>query len=205
VAKGLACTVGDGIARPCDSRQFLAVAPPLACSEHAITLKRCSTCWPKWWQAGFQQGNRKRPTPRAFSTLLRKLLPFHILGVLWPGAVFKGPTVITMTPKVLRGVYFMLKQIPPISRWQLPNASSIRFRITRSENDYAEVEPKTRTMWVSRRKHAHLASVEKTVAHEMIHLARYLRGHKRWDEHDKTFLKMSEAVSNALGWDPKDL
>jgi predicted SprT family Zn-dependent metalloprotease len=62
-----------------------------------------------------------------------------------------------------------------------------------------------RTSLQSRRlKVGHLDTLVKTVAHEMVHLKRFLDQDPEWTQHDERFLELGNQISAVMGFDPKE-
>ena len=102
-------------------------------------------------------------------------------------------------------VYELLIQLPPIKSWRLPPSADIIFSVRHLPDFYGEYEPGPHKITISSAKHAHLDTVIRTMAHEMIHLHLFLRKDPLWDKHSKTFLDAAAKVSHTLGFDPKEL
>ena len=102
-------------------------------------------------------------------------------------------------------VYELLIQLPPIKSWNLPPSKDIIFSVRHLPDFYGEYEPDPHKITISSAKHAHLDTVIRTMAHEMIHLHLFIRKDPLWDKHSKTFLDAAAKVSTTLGFDPKEL
>jgi hypothetical protein len=102
-------------------------------------------------------------------------------------------------------VYELLIQLPPVKAWRLPPSQEIIFVVRHLQDVYGLYEPDPHKITISSAKHAHLDTVVRTMAHEMIHLHLYLRKDPLWDKHTKTFLDCAAKVSNTLGFDHKEL
>lgn len=112
--------------------------------------------------------------------------------------------MIKVTPATIRASYELLVQLPPFSRWKLPDTKDIEFVATRAVDCYGEYEPE-HIIRVSGAKNGHLDTLLRTVAHEIIHMVRACRGDPNWDKHDDKFAEMAAAVSQNMGFDPKEL
>lgn len=102
-------------------------------------------------------------------------------------------------------VYELLIQLPPIKAWRLPPSKDLIFVVKHLPDVYGMFEPEPHKITISSAKHAHLDTIIRTMAHEMIHLHLFLRKDPGWDKHTKTFLDAAEKVSCTLGFDPKEL
>ena len=102
-------------------------------------------------------------------------------------------------------VYELLIQLPPIKAWRLPPSKDLIFVVRNLPDVYGMFEPEPHKITISSAKHAHLDTVIRTMAHEMIHLHLFLRKDPDWDKHTKVFLDAAEKVSHSLGFDPKEL
>jgi hypothetical protein len=102
-------------------------------------------------------------------------------------------------------VYELLVQLPPIKTWKLPPSKDLLFVVRNMPDVYGMFEPEPHKITISSAKHAHLDTIIRTMAHEMIHLHLFLRKDPLWDKHTKSFLDAAEKVSHTLGFDPKEL
>ena len=102
-------------------------------------------------------------------------------------------------------VYELLIQLPPIKAWRLPPSKDLIFVVRHLPDCYGMFEPEPHKITISSAKHAHLDTVIRTMAHEMIHLHLFIRKDPLWDKHSKTFLDAAAKVSTTLGFDPKEL
>ena len=102
-------------------------------------------------------------------------------------------------------VYELLIQLPPIKAWRLPPSKDILFVVRNMPDIYGMFEPDPHKITLSSAKHAHLDTVIRTIAHEMIHLHLYIRKDHDWDKHTKTLLDCAAKVSHTLCFDPKEL
>ena len=102
-------------------------------------------------------------------------------------------------------VYELLIQLPPIKAWKLPPSKDLIFVVRNMPDVYGMFEPEPHKITISSAKHAHLDTIIRTMAHEMIHLHLYCRKDPDWDKHTKVFLDAAAKVSHTLGFDPKEL
>ena len=112
-----------------------------------------------------------------------------------------------LTPKTLESIYIMLCNCKPFSGWNLPTPEEINFKVT-NETDamgtylYDDEEQKVHTLTISKAKNAHLDTIIRTMAHEIIHMK---RSPNNWHKHDATFRKYAHQIAAELGFDPLEL
>jgi predicted SprT family Zn-dependent metalloprotease len=104
-----------------------------------------------------------------------------------------------LTPETLAAAYTFLRTTRPFSRWKLPPAHEVRFRVTRSSQDAGYC--RAGEIGISARCSAHTESMLATMAHEMIHL--YLDRKKVRSHHGAEFLAAAERVGREHGFDHK--
>lgn len=112
-----------------------------------------------------------------------------------------------LTPKILESVYVMLCNVKPFNRWKLPCPEEIKFRVTSDEDALGTYvyldEIEMHEITISKAKCAHLDTLIKTIAHEIIHLTRGKT--KNYDKHDAYFRRKAHSVATELGFDPLEL
>jgi len=109
-----------------------------------------------------------------------------------------------ITVDTCKAVYRMLSQLPPFNKYQLPRPSEIEFLVVDDPAMYGQYQPEPHCITISSAKMSHLQTLEKTMAHEMVHLILYLEG-KRYELHNKNFYKLTYQIAEIYGWEPKDL
>jgi hypothetical protein len=109
-----------------------------------------------------------------------------------------------ITVETCKAVYRMLTQLPPFNRYELPRPSEIEFVVVDDPQLYGSYCPEPHCITISTAKQSHLITLERTMAHEMVHLILYLQG-KRYELHNKNFYKLTHQVAEIFGWEPKDL
>ncbi len=86
----------------------------------------------------------------------------------------------------------------------LPRPSDIEFLVVDDPDMYGSYSPEPHCIIMSTCKMSHLQTLEKTMAHEMVHLILYLQG-KKYELHNKNFNKLIYQIAEIYGWEPKDL
>jgi hypothetical protein len=109
-----------------------------------------------------------------------------------------------ITVETCRAVYRMLTQLPPFNKYELPRPSEIEFLVVDDPGLYGQYQPEPHCITISTAKQSHLETLERTMAHEMVHLILYLQG-KRYELHNKNFYKLTYQIAAIYGWEPKDL
>jgi hypothetical protein len=112
-----------------------------------------------------------------------------------------------LTAGRLQAIYLMLIKLKPFDAWSMPPAEEIIFQVT-SELDamgtyvFDDLQEK-HIVTISKAKNAHLETVIRTMAHEMIHMK---RGKTRgWNKHDRVFRNHARRIALELGFDPLEL
>jgi hypothetical protein len=98
----------------------------------------------------------------------------------------------------------MLRELPPFNKYELPTPSEIEFLVVDDPAMYGQYQPEPHCITISSAKQSYLQTLEKTMAHEMVHLILYLQG-KRYELHNKNFYKLTYQIAEIYGWEPKDL
>ncbi len=109
-----------------------------------------------------------------------------------------------ITVDTIRAMYAMFTKLPPFNKYQLPRPSEIEFVVVNDPEMYGSYSPQPHCITISTAKCSHLVTMEKTMAHEMVHLILYLQG-KRYELHNKNFHKLTYQIANIYGWEPLDL
>ena len=114
-------------------------------------------------------------------------------------------SALDLSPETISACYDLLRGTRPFSRWRLPEASALKFRVYRSKAERGELEKSgdVLTIGVSERSNGHLYSLLETLAHEMVHLRLIVLGVKSWDAHGAHFDRLAQQVCLAHGFDPK--
>jgi ABC-type oligopeptide transport system ATPase subunit len=112
-----------------------------------------------------------------------------------------------LTAGKLQAIYVMLTNLRPFDAWTMPHTDEIIFQVT-SELDamgtyvFDDLQEK-HVLTISKAKNAHLDTVIRTMAHEMIHMK---RGKTRgWNKHDRVFRNHARRIALELGFDPLEL
>ena len=115
-----------------------------------------------------------------------------------------------LSPETLEACYDLLRTVPPYKRWRLPPGNEIEFKVS-IQRHLLGAHTKTRhykehTIIISAARNRHLATVLRTMAHEMIHLyqAHYNR-ETAGASHNEDFWRCKEKAGRLLGFDPGEL
>ena len=119
---------------------------------------------------------------------------------------------LTLTPEMLENAYEYLRVSPPFSRWNLPHADQVSFRVmgtkdrfghfrgrhrkTRGDDGFSEIAI---SAGMVRSSDVLIA----TMAHEMIHLYQDETGTAR-GHHNPKFHKLAKRVCTLHGFDPEN-
>ncbi len=113
---------------------------------------------------------------------------------------------LPLTPDTLRQAYDLLNTTPPFSRWNLPDADDITFKVVRDKTVagwHTRVGGK-HTIAISASCVGHTARLVETMAHEMIHVHEENARACREDvAHSAAFMKWAALVCKIHGFDPK--
>lgn len=113
-----------------------------------------------------------------------------------------------LTVTRLRGVYAMLLQWPPFSRWKLPAADAVKFEVVglpKTWADYVQLDNGRHRIRFCKEKHWTLEMVVRTMAHEMGHLRQQLIGKltEENDGHNRAFERIEKIICSNLLFDPE--
>jgi len=117
--------------------------------------------------------------------------------------------MLPLTPDMVAAVYECLRQFPPFSRWKLPPADEVEFRVSNQRNTMGEYTRYVRTrehiVIVSSLTVGHFATLASVVAHEMVHLKQAIdkTESKRIGVHNVEFHRLAKQVCKIHGWDYK--
>lgn len=112
-----------------------------------------------------------------------------------------------LTPTILVATYEFFCQVPPFSRWRMPEADEIEFHVVRAMKQAAFADCGVGTtgafcMRFSARRHRHIQTLLMTMAHEMIHLHQKVHGlESRNNDHNENFWKCAKYLCATYGWD----
>lgn len=113
---------------------------------------------------------------------------------------------LALTAERLAAVYSMLRAYPPFSRWSLPPAESVKFRVMKTDKWHADWDIDKRErhhIRVSGKTHGHISSLIASMAHEMIHVRQRVAGTETHGvEHNREFKRLGLQVCRAFGFDP---
>lgn len=104
-----------------------------------------------------------------------------------------------ITPEILAGAYAFLRGTPPFTRWKLPPAHDVKFKVTKSLTDAGYCAGNE--IGLSAKCSAHSHSMLATMAHEMIHLHLDRKGVK--SHHGPDFQRCAKRVCDVHGFDQR--
>lgn len=114
---------------------------------------------------------------------------------------------LRLTPQVLSGAYTYLRATQPFSRWNLPAAEGVRFRVTKAKDYCGQcevIDPGVEyRICISSEHYGYHPGLLITMAHEMVHLSIFRTG-RRDSSHGASFKKRAARVCRIHGFDPKD-
>lgn len=110
-----------------------------------------------------------------------------------------------VTPARLRAIYTMLLHMPPYARWGLAHPEAVKFIVLTDPGDTGSynIVNDRHVVGVNAEVCSDLLHVERTVAHEMIHMRQELLGRRpttRDDQHNREFWRMARLVCRTLGY-----
>lgn len=113
---------------------------------------------------------------------------------------------LRLTPDALEGAYNFLKLVGPFSKWKLPDADDLEFRVTRHKDRFGHFDDRDgkfpfpnisiSSVYV---KGCH--SLIETMAHELVHVSLFIAGDGGWENHGKSFQARARQVCDAMGFD----
>ncbi len=110
---------------------------------------------------------------------------------------------------MVAAVYECLRQFPPFSRWKLPPADEVEFRVSNQRNTMGEYTRYARTsehiVMVSSSTIGHFATLANVVAHEMVHLKQAIdkTEPQKVGWHNAEYRRLAKQVCRIHGWDYK--
>lgn len=116
-----------------------------------------------------------------------------------------------LTPEMMEATYELLRVTPPFAGWGLPDPDDLEFRVlsTRRYTGHfraAKRRGEHHEIGASMRKIGTLATLERVMAHEMIHLQQELKGTTTpGTEHNANFYVLAAEVARHHCFDPKEL
>ena len=109
-----------------------------------------------------------------------------------------------LTPQLLAHMWDCLREMPPFSKWKLPDSDAIEFRTPARDDIFGQfVAPNIVT--VSASLHGHFDTVFKTLAHEAIHVVQHLNKTDNKNQHNADFARRAKAVCKTFGYDFKGI
>lgn len=107
-----------------------------------------------------------------------------------------------MTPELMEASYELLRAAPPFNRWKLPHPDTLMFRVTNSRDMWGGFNAWTngdKEIFVSAFFVRSLDELNRTMAHEMVHLRQDMLG--RRDSHGPFYQRHAALVCRRHGWD----
>ena len=106
-----------------------------------------------------------------------------------------------ITKPLLRASYIFIVESDPRLWAAMPDVKDIPFHVFRANTHCADTDGYQ--IRVSQGRNGHAASVLVSVAHEMTHILRRIRGEKDWDTHGEKFNRIARRICKRCGFDPK--
>lgn len=113
------------------------------------------------------------------------------------------PLVLSL--ETLAAAYDYLRTTEPFSRWNLPDAEDIQFRVVRDRHlrGWYDLDGKRHRISISSSCVGRTDSLIETMAHEMVHLHQRHAGCDDHGEHGRAFRKLADQVCKIHGWDER--
>ncbi len=110
---------------------------------------------------------------------------------------------LPLTPALMEATYEYLRATPPFSRWRLPHADDIEFRVTRHRDRHGQcvTDGDRHIIVASEIKIRRTHSLIELMAHEMVHVHCHRQGEMR-AEHGAVFRRHAATVCRYHGFDP---
>lgn len=112
-----------------------------------------------------------------------------------------------ITEHTIACLYSAYIEFPIFNEFNFPPAKKVDFVIVNSQSMYGEYTPDPHTITISIGKCSHLATVNATLMHEMVHMAVFLKHPKTetYVKHKGLWKKLQQRVASLYGFDPKEL
>lgn len=113
--------------------------------------------------------------------------------------------MLVVTADLVRASYGMLLQTREIGAWNLPDQEDVRFSVIKTNGWYADYEFKAGMHHIraSDGMIGALDTLNRSIAHECIHMHGKLLGLRRYGSHGKWFRDLAVRVCDELGFDAK--
>lgn len=112
-----------------------------------------------------------------------------------------------LTHQNIEDAYNYLKNTAPFKKWRLPDADDLEFRVIHERKSFGHLEvsdsKKLPIIAVSAAHVKDTLNLLGTIAHETVHLKRFLDDGKRGLNHGPKFKALAVEVCRIHGWDPK--
>lgn len=109
-----------------------------------------------------------------------------------------------LTPESLAAMYDLVKVLPPFSKWNLPDSEDVEFHVSGFRNRNGDYSPEPHVIRLSYHSTDHVGKALEIMAHEVLHLAQYLRKLDTPNtEHNADFRKTWAKIARIYGWDTK--
>lgn len=116
--------------------------------------------------------------------------------------------MLRLTTENLPAAYEYLRACEPFSRWKLPEADQIEFRVTRHADRFGHFDDRD-----GKEAFTHIAISEvfvkntqtlmEVMGHEMTHAALFYEGDAGWARHGAAFKRKARSACRRHGWDLK--
>ena len=114
---------------------------------------------------------------------------------------------LKLTPQNIEDAYNYLKNTAPFNKWGLPDADDLEFRVVYAPKSFGHLEisnsKKLPIIAVSAAHVKDTLNLLGTIAHETVHLKRFMDDGKRGMNHGPKFKALAKVVCRVHGWDHK--
>ena len=109
-----------------------------------------------------------------------------------------------LTPDMLEKAYELLRTTAPFRGWRLPGGDAIEFKVAAFGTHLAHYQwtGTGHSISVSAKASAHLDTLMRLMAHEMIHLYQRIKKVENKNQHNADFRRRAKAVCRVHGFDP---
>jgi len=113
---------------------------------------------------------------------------------------------LKLTPEIVAAAYAYLTECEPFSKWNLPPAEDLTFRVSSSLKDfgfcvYPRIKSERPTIIISKKLIGSTQLLMQILAHEMVHLYMFHHGITDRGTHGPAFRKIAKRVCAIHGFD----
>lgn len=115
-----------------------------------------------------------------------------------------------VTPKRLRAVYAMLREMPPFDRWDLPPPGEVRFFVVTKPDQQAGYNRSAKgkhSIGINADMHASILHLIRSTSHELGHMRQDLLGRRpatKDEQHNREFRRLGRLICRDLGLDSEN-